>query len=98
MLLKFVTWLFWRVCYAFRPTPRSFEGYLLRGMRTWWPWKKFRPSVWHNDDGKEWEIYLTDERSHTVRRTIAVDCHIGMESGDIVGFDVWDETLRAGES
>lgn len=37
-----------------------------------------------------------DERSFTERRTIDVDCHIGQESGDIVGFNVRDETLRKG--
>jgi hypothetical protein len=62
-----------------------------------WPWKKFRPSVWHNDDGDQWEIYLADERSFTRPQTIQVDCQIGMESGNIVGFVVYDETLRAGE-
>ena len=67
-------------------------------MRTQWPWRNFRPSVWHNDDGGMWHIYLTGERSFTEPRTINVDCHIGMESGNIIGFNVWDETLRAVEA
>lgn len=101
---KFVTWLWWRAHYICRPTPKSLEGYLLRGMRTRWPWRKFRPSVWRNDDGRQWHVYLADEQSFTERRHIVLECAIGMESGDIVGFIVWDSTLRertalvAGES
>ena len=95
MIRKFATWLFWRVYYTFRFRPSSLEAFLRRGMRTRWPWKKFRPSVWHNDDGDEWHVYLTDEQSYTEPRTISLDCHVGMESGNIVGFDVWDERLLA---
>jgi hypothetical protein len=92
---KFVVWLFWTVRYACRRTPRSLDEWLLKTERTWWPWKKCQPSVWHNDDGNQWHIYLTDEQSYTEPRTVRLDCHIGMESGSIVGFNVWDEVLRA---
>lgn len=93
-MLKFARWFFWRVFYTFRLRPKTFEGYMLRAIRRRWPWRKFRPSVWHNDDGKEWQIYFADERAFTERRTISVDCHIGMDSGTIVGFDVYDEILK----
>lgn len=92
---KFMTWLFWTVCYACRPVPQSLDKIVLRTIRTQWPWRKFRPSIWHNDDGKQWHICFTDEQDFTERRSLTVDCHIGMESGDIVGFVVWDEVLRA---
>ena len=49
--------------------------------------------MYYNDDGSEWQIYFTDEEAYTERRTIDVECHIGMESGDIVGLNVWDKTL-----
>ncbi len=92
---KFAIWLFWTLYYACRPSPRSFDDKMSRMLRTWWPWRKFRPSVWHNDDGAMWHIYLTDERTFSRLQTIKVDCQIGMESGNIVGFNVWDETLQA---
>ncbi len=93
---KFTYWLFWRVVYCFRRTPRTFDGYLTRAIRCWWPWKKFQPSAFHNDDGNQWHIYLVDEQSYTVsRQSLQVELHIGMETGEITGFNVWDETLEA---
>ncbi len=94
-MLKFTVWVFWKMYYLFRFRPSHLEAYLQRGLRTRWPWKKFRPAVWHNDEGKEWHVYFTDEVSYIKTRDIRVDCQIGMVSGNIVGFDVWDETLRA---
>lgn len=94
-MLKFARWLFWVVVYAFRPTStQSPEGYLTRCLRTIWPWAKFRPGAWHNDDGNQWHVTLTDEREFTQPRTITLDCHIGFESGDIVGFTIYDEILK----
>ena len=94
-LRKFTVWLFWWLYYACRPAPRDLFPRLDRAMRTRPPWWKFRPCVWHNDDGDHWHVMLTDERAYTKSRTIKLDCHIGMESGNIVGFNVWDETLEA---
>ena len=91
---KFVTWLFWSVYYFFHFAPNSLDKYLTYGMRTRWPWRTFRPSVWHNDDGNMWHVYFTDERHFVERRTLSLDCYVN-ESGDIVGFDVWDEALKA---
>lgn len=92
-IIRFATWLFWTVTYWFRRRPNELSEVLLKGRRTWWPWKKFRPNAWHNDVGEQWEVYFTDERAYTERRTIDLDVHIGNESGDIVGFDVYDKTL-----
>lgn len=92
---KFVTWLFWTVYYAVRPVPRSLEGYLLRGTRRRWPWWKFKPSVWHNDDGRQWHICFREEESFRDQRDVTVWCEIGQESGDIVGLVVWDKMLTA---
>ena len=70
------------------------EGYLIRATRTRWPLRKFKPSVWHNDDGNMWHVYLTGEQHFVSRRTLNLDVYVGEESGDVVGFDVWDENLR----
>lgn len=92
---KFIRWLFWNVVYVGRHQPGELGAYLDRRMRCRWPWKKFNPSVYHNDDGNEWHVYLSGERSYTrARQALKVDLHIGMETGQIVGFDVWDENLR----
>jgi hypothetical protein len=44
-----------------------------------------------------WHVWFTDERSHTEPRTIKVEAHIGLESGRITGFNVWDEHLDIGK-
>jgi len=90
-------WIFWRLAYLFR-SPVSLADYLLKVDRCWNPWRKFRPCVRHNDDGDEWTVYFTDERSYVERMQFNVECHIGCETGDIVGFNVWDKTLKKSEA
>ena len=90
---RFAVWLVWNIVYFFRRRPLDLDEVLLKGKRCWWPWKKFTPSAWHNDDGHFWHVWFTDEEAYTEHRTIDVECHIGMESGDIVGLNVWDKML-----
>lgn len=93
-LTRFVRWLFWKAYYLPQPRPRDLGAYLIRGTRTRWPWKKFHPNVWHNDDGNMWEVWLADEQSYTVSgQSMPVELHISMETGRVMGFNVWDETL-----
>lgn len=96
--MKTMRWLFWRVVYLFRPQPKELLPYLLRGERLRPPWWKFEPYVWHNPDGMMWHVYLADERSYTrPDQTLRVELHIGEESGRVVGFNVFDESLAAEE-
>jgi len=41
-----------------------------------------------------WHVYFSDEDSYTARHTLPLDVHISRETGKIVGFNVWDETLQ----
>ena len=94
-LIRFVLWLFWTAYYLPQPRARDLGAYLIRGTRTRRPWKRFRPNVWHNDDGNMWEVWLTDEESHAVsKQSMQVELHISMVTGKVTGFTVWDETLR----
>ncbi len=92
---KLLKYLFWVSYYCFLPTPRSLEGYLIRGMRKRWPWKKFKPCVYHNDDGGFWQIWLSNDRGYTSadKALVGVDLHFSMETGKVVGFNVYDERL-----
>ena len=94
-MIKLFKYLFWVVYYWALPTPRSFEGCLHWGTRTKWPWIKFKPFVWHNDDSGFWHVWLSNEGSHTVagKALVNVDIHISKETGKVVGFDVKDEVL-----
>lgn len=90
-MIRFLKWCFWNLWYLPQPRGKRLGKWLLRTERTWWPWRKFRPSVWHNDDGRCWEVYLLDEQSHTVcKRVLMVDLHIGMDTGKVVGMDIYD--------
>lgn len=92
-MTKFLRYIFWSVVYVFRPKAVTFDAYMLRGMRTMFPWKRFKPHVWYNEDGRQWEVYLTDESDYTEYRTLSVVCHVGMDTGDIVGFTIPCEVL-----
>jgi len=94
--MKILQWIFWYLVYAVRPQPKELETYITKGIRLSPPWWKFRPSVWHNPDGKMWHVYFENESSYTIsRRTLSIELHIGQESGKVVGLNIWDETLIA---
>lgn len=95
---KFLSYFFWNLGYCFRLEEKDFGAFLLRSNRTRWPWKKFRPSVWYNEDGRQWEIYFTNERSYAVlNNQLSVELHVGMETGRVTGLTIWEEFLE-GES
>lgn len=90
----YLAWTFWSVVYLFRPRPKEFHAALLRGVRTWAPWWKFRPGVIRNRCGRMWEVYLSDEQTYTERRTIEVDVHVSQSTGRIVGLNLFDEVCE----
>lgn len=89
-------WLFWTVVYWFRPRPKTIEAFLIKSVRTWWPWWTFKPHVFRNEDGKQWEVYLDEEPHYTEMRTIRLPVMIG-ESGKLVGVKLWDGILESNE-
>lgn len=97
-MTRYVKWLFWTVVYFFTPHSKDFDKAMTRLLRTRNPWWKFKPFIYHSDDGNMWQIYLEDEAHYVERRTLTLECHVGQESGRIVGFDIWDETLERKES
>ena len=90
----FFCWLFWTAFYSVRPRERDSNKFFKRAERTWWPWKKFKPCVLHNDIGKFWNIYLSDELSYTAMRTITVPVHISDKTGKIMGLKLADYVLE----
>lgn len=86
--------LWWRMFYWFRK-PRTLDEFIRMVRRTRAPWKRFKPSAWHCRHGKQWHIYLANEQYFVEWRTIQVEVHVSMKTGDIVGFDIWDEMLEA---
>jgi hypothetical protein len=95
--MAFFRWLFWRVYYLFRGRPRDLAGFMESLMRTRWPWTKFKPYVWHNDAGREWEIYLTNEPCycrHINTGDLKIDVMVEDDSGRICGLRLFDSTVN----
>lgn len=94
----FAKWAFWRTWYFVLPartgSSRQFVAFLVRLDRTSWPWRVFKPYVYRNAIGTMWQVYLSDESTYTERRTLELDVHIIEDTGDIVGMNLWDETLK----
>ena len=93
-MIKYIKWGFWTLIYFFRPVTKEFGNYLKMGERTRPPWWKFKPNLWYNKDGKEWEIFFTEEQSHVEHRIIQVEARIGMETGNITGLIIYDNVLK----
>lgn len=90
-----LSWLFWRTAYSVRRRPTTIKAMCVRAFRCRSPWWRFRPMVLRNNGGRMWQVYFTDEPSYTdTQRKLSVVCHIGQESGDIIGFSVFDEALK----
>lgn len=60
-----------------------------------WPWKKFRPGIWHNACGKCWHVSLTNEAAYTEPGVqLLVDVDLSLRSGEVVGLTIHDGDLR----
>lgn len=95
-MIRFTRWLFWTVAYAFLPKPATLDEALLRGRRTWWPWKQFKPCCYHNDDGGFWQVWFADDEAHTVSsQRLRADVDVSMETGEIVGLTIYDYDLNS---
>jgi hypothetical protein len=93
--VKWLRWILWSLYYAVQRRPVEFDDYMQQATRTWPPWRKFRPGMWHNDDSGMWHIYFTDEAAYSIPcQQLEVELHIG-ESGEVVGINIWDACLDA---
>lgn len=93
--LRLPAWAMWSLWYLLPGTkPREFGPWMKMIERTWFPFKTFIPNAWHNDDGSQWHVSLTDESYYVNRATIQVEAYFSFDDGRCVGFNVWDETLR----
>ena len=93
-VIKLIPWAFWNVVYLIKREPKSLDQLILKIQRTRYPFWKFKPYMYHNDAGKQWEIYFENDADHVRTMTIPVEAHIGRESGKIIGITIWDETLK----
>jgi hypothetical protein len=80
-LLKHIRSLLWRLYYKIFPV-KHLEEVVKHYDRTTSPYWKFKPFVYHNKDGKFWEILFKDTDYYA--STEKIDCVVYRE----------DETLR----
>lgn len=93
--MKWFAWIFWTAAYAFRKTPADFQAHLLKGIRLRAPWWKFKPFVFRNEDGKQWEAWWGDEPSYAEiicgGKNFRGEVHRSQTTNKIVGITVYDE-------
>lgn len=95
-------WAFWNTWYLPRVLSWKFGGrqkldladVLITLHRTRRPWIRFKPYVYRNEAGKLWEIGIANESDYAELMMIPVDAMRSQETGEIVGFHVYDEVLR----
>ena len=93
--MKTLKYLFWVAYYSFGPRPKGLKAYRRRDQRTRSPWRKFKPYLYHNNGGKFWQIRLANDEAYTITcKTLDVQLHISEETGEVVGFDVTDRSLK----
>ncbi len=88
----YLRWLGWSAFYLFVPKPKDLDAHLTRGWRTRPPWWTFKPCVWHNDDGKQWEVWFRNDIGYTTTEWVRCEVHRSFETDEIVGLTIWDET------
>jgi len=94
-MTRFLKYVFWILRYLFAGPDKDLAACLNRLDRTRWPWRKFSPNVWRNDDGRFWQVCLDDEESYTATDVpLVVNIQYGMETGKVVGMKIRDCVLR----
>lgn len=91
--MKYIKFILWNIYYLFVPKSDNIVLWLRRDLRCRFP-RKFKPCLWHNEEGKQWEIVFTQESPVSQQMRLQVTADIGQDSGNIVGLTIWDETLR----
>lgn len=94
-MLKYIKWLLWVLFYSVQPSPKDLMAYITRGLRIRPPWWTFKPCIWHNDAGRQWEIHFEEEQSFVQAETLKIDVHRGFDTNRIVGLTIWDEKLKS---
>ena len=87
-----VRWAFWNTVYFFRIRRERVEWH------SWWrmmrrcrkPWAEFSPHVFRNDAGKQWEVYLSDERPVYSNETLKCSVGRSRETGEILAVTIYD--------
>lgn len=92
--LKYFAWAWWCLFYAVTPRPKDLGDFIISHSRRRVPWWKFKPNVYHSDDGKQWRVSFKGEDSYTRTMQLQVEARIDRETEEIVGLTIWDEILK----
>lgn len=83
--MNYVRWILWKAFYAISGTSTNLDDFIKELERTRPPWWKFRPGMFHNDEGRCWEIAFGDESYFSQHGIVKCELLIGRESGQVVG-------------
>ena len=61
-------------------------------LRQTWPW--FKSYLWRNDDGRSWVVTFKSDTDYSTSLLLPVEACISRDTGEIVGFTVYDEILE----
>jgi len=82
---------YWIVYYWLFP-PKGLHPFLRAACRCM---GKFKPYLYRNESGKQWEIMFTNESDVVyANRSVQADLHIGRDTGNIVGLTIRDRVLQ----
>lgn len=94
-LKTYATWIFWLLWYLPRREPKELTGLLLRDWRTRKPWWTWKPYLYRNHGGLQWEAYFSDDGDYT-SSNIHVPCEVSFseDTGEITALTIHDGTLK----
>lgn len=81
----------WRIYYFFF-RPKDFTKFLLRVQRTVKPHNYNKvPLIYYNKDGRQTEIYLTNDAYYIKEEKVKIQIHRCQETNKIVGYTIYDK-------
>lgn len=93
--MSYVRWFLWTLWYLPQPKPREFQAIMRRMIRLHRPWWKFRPYVWHSDDGNQWEVCFSGDNDYCIgHEMLKVRVSVSRDTGQVVSLRIYDEELK----
>ena len=95
-MTRYIRWFLWTLYYLPQRStpPRDFAAWLKRTERTWAPWWKFKPYLYHSEEQREWHIAFANDMDYWETCTLTIEVGRSQETGRIVGMVLPDRVLE----
>lgn len=99
-MINYLKWIYWNIYYLFQFESKfTLKDWCDKLTRTRSPHWKYKPFMFHNEHGKQWEINLPrkeDDGSFNHNKNIWIYANVEVDKDDdIVAITIYDETLKA---